>query len=467
MVNDQVVHSDSNLKLCRSLLILALPILIINVEYSGIAVVIPTITISLKMSLAHANWIAMAYLLIFSAFLVTGGKLGDLYTAKRMMAVGLCLFAAGSFISGLAVTSWQMIIGRGLQGLGAAIAFPNIMSVAYNIAPENRKGFVLGLLTGITGLSMAIGPLLGGFLTSYSSWRLFFLINVPISLLTIYAIFYYFPKAKLPHGRKPLDRYGIVLFSIFLISIIYGLNTLKSGIQAIHLLGYSAIVMLVSLGLFIYNECKVSEPLMPWQHIKNTEVLVGCLIRAAINFGFYIVLFSIGLYLHFVMGLSAAVSGFVLFPMSLLMGIMSFLSGKLIDYCGVYVPTITGVLLLVLCYIGFIFLPIQKHLIFIIGLLACYGIGYTFISPGLIKLTLNAVDESTRGFVSGMFYMMSVFGSTVGMAITGIVLSRYQHLSEQQNLIQSFPKLMSICLSVALFALIMLIARCKFSQKVS
>ncbi|ODN43456.1 MFS transporter [Piscirickettsia litoralis] len=450
------------------LVTLAFPVLMINIEYTGISVVTPAISTALSIPLAQTNWIALIYLLMFAAFIISGGRLGDLYSAKRIMTLGLILFIIGSFVGGISLTPWQMLLGRGMQGLGAAIAFPNITSIAYQSAPDDKKGVVLGVLTGMIGLSMAIGPPLAGLVTTHGSWRWFFLINIPIGIFTTFIIYLFLPVIKSSNNLKEkvnFDFSGMVLLSILLGSIIYTLGLMKNGFDDFILLGSGFIIIFLSLVLFIYNENRVKQPLILFAHLKNTQLVIGCLIRSCIHFGVYIVLFIMGLYLVFVMEFSAYRAGLILFPMSIAMGLFSFISGKLIDRYGPYIPTVFGIILLIVCYIGFMLLPIRENISLIMVLFAVYGIAYTLTSPGLMKLTLSAVDESTRGLASGLFYMMSLFGSTVGLAVTGLVLHCYSLASEKLSLIAAFLPLMGICLVVAIGALITLLILNKFDCK--
>jgi len=443
--------------------LLSFPVFLINLEYTGIVVVIPAISIALKLSLAQASWVIIIYLLVFSALIITGGRLGDLYLAKHVIIAGLILFILGSLIGGISVNAWQIIIGRGIQALGAALTFPNIMSIVYNYAPERKKGLSIGLLSTFVGAAMAIGPLLAGLLTTYTSWRYFFLMNVPIGLIVICLIAYYLPAVETSMSKKKskLDIRGIVLLSIFLTSLIYTLNLLKNGLEDPGLLSSTISITLLSLILFIYNEKKVSMPLINLMHFANLILLVSCLIRAGISFGFYIVLFILGLYLHFVMGFSAFSSGFILFPMSVAIGLFSLVGGKAVDCYGVYIPTVFGISLLSVCYFGFMVLPIQHDVILLISLLIIYGIAYAFISPGLVNIMMRSVPKPERGLASGMFYMMSVFGSAVGMTITGIILHIFRRFPEKINLVTAFPLLMRINFIIAIFSLLILLTLSK------
>ncbi|ALA25823.1 MFS transporter [Piscirickettsia salmonis] len=440
------------------LAILALPILMINIEYTGITVVTPVIATALAMPLAQANWIALAYLLVFSAFIIAGGRLGDLYSAKLIMILGLVLFIGGSLIGGISVSFWQILIGRGMQGLGAAVAFPNITATAYLCAPGHKKGAALAGLTGVVGLAMAIGPPLAGLLTSYGSWRWFFLINIPIGVVTIFIIWNYLPEINSTSEKLKgkFDTLGVIFLAIFLSSITYGLSCLKNGLNDLMVLCLSFMLAAVSLSLFIYNEKRAEHALICLEHFSNKKLIVSCLVRSGIHFGVYIVLFVIGLYLSFVMGFSADIAGLVLFPMSIAIGLFSFVSGKLVDKYEAYVPTSLGIILLIICYIGFIYLPIQEHVSLIMVLFLLYGIAYTLTSPGLMKMTVSAVDEADKGLASGVFYMMSLFGSTVGLGIAGLVLHCYRGESERLSLILAFPWLMVLCLIITIISFVFL-----------
>jgi len=165
--------------------LLCLTIFMINIEYSAINLIIPSICKSLHINEGGAHWIIVSYLLSMGAVIVAGGKLGDIFARDKIFALSLIAFTVTSVGVGYSHSFSILILYRIVQGISAGILWPNVIAIGYQAYPANQKGFTSGLMTSTIGLSIAAGPLIGLYFTHYFSWRYIFLINIPIVLIIL------------------------------------------------------------------------------------------------------------------------------------------------------------------------------------------------------------------------------------------------------------------------------------------
>ncbi len=305
-------------------------ILMVNIEYTGIAILIPPITKTLHFSISQTQWIASIYLLTFSALIIIAGRIGDIYNSRYVVSVGLVIFSLGSLLGGLAQVPWEMLTARALQGIGAALMWPNVTAIAFNSAPAEKKAFAISIVTSVIGFSMAIGPFLAGYFAQVLSWRWFFLLNVPLGIAILIHLLFFIPKEQQPRQPHTLDILGLIVLILFLVSLIIGIDSIKDIVANKVLICSLFIFAVILLSALIYIENRAQEPLLSLYLFKNHHFLIGCLTRSLTNFSFYIFIFITGLYLHLALGFLSLSSGIIFLPMTLIIGTFSLLSGKII-----------------------------------------------------------------------------------------------------------------------------------------
>ena len=248
---------------------------------------------------------------IFSIFLLTSaistpiyGKLADLYGRKRIFMIGISIFLFGSLLAGLSQTMHQLIIFRGIQGIGAGAIFTIGFTMIGDIFTLEERSIIQGAISTIWGIAGLVGPLLGGFLIDYLSWQWIFFINIPFGLLSVYIL------AKFVHEQKPatnpkIDYLGAILLSIAIGSLLYGVMSLDENFY----LGVILLVItLISSILFYIQEARTSEPIVPLFILNKSSIIVNIITFIS---SFILIACSVYLPLHIqsIMGYSATIAG--------------------------------------------------------------------------------------------------------------------------------------------------------------
>ncbi len=457
-----------------TLIIIACSILLFNVEYSGIPVIIPAVSKSLLLSVSQIQWMATGYLLAFFSLMITAGRLGDLYSQPRIFMIGLLVFVVGSALGGVAGNGWEILLARVIQGVGAAIVYPNMTAIAFVGTTPEQKSQIAGIIASIVGVTIAIGPPLAGFIATYLSWRSFFMLNVPIGLLLIFLIFRYLcrqpilleqPKVeKTAKPAKKFDIVGAIVLVIILVALIYGLEQFKDGLSHWAIAVGLLLVALIAVIGFIKIEKRAKIPIIPLEIFSNRCLVVYCMVRWTSNFSFYVLFFILGLYLTIALGYSELQAGLIFLPMSLMVGIASPIGGKLVAEFGEVSIAVTGMVIFLLVFSIFSITAKYDKLEIDLILLTFAGIAYGLVSPALIAAVMSASPPEQSGLASGIFYMMSLFGSTVGVTITGIIFYNLHQATVKQTIEHCFPIVMIICFIVVLLGCVLLLSHLCFEK---
>ncbi|MBN2776555.1 MAG: MFS transporter [Bacteroidales bacterium] len=442
------------------LLAMSLAVFMFCIEYTGIVIIIPAISQSLFLNTNEIQWSVIGYLLSFAVFIIISGRLGDIYGNRLVLIYGVVLFALASLLGGFSINAWQIILARVLQGLGAALLWPNTTAIVFNSSPENKKALAIGIITGVIGFSMAIGPLLAGYLSAIWDWRLFFFINIPLALIII-AVTCASVKTSKSNEKKTIDHWGLLLLILGLGCLMLGISYIKIDITTIFSSLLLILIGLLFLKKFLSHEKKSSYIMLDSDLIKNNNFILGCTVRATTNAAFYVIMFIMGLYLHLNLGYSTLKTGIMFLPMTLMIGFFSPIAGKLIDRYSELLISSIGLLFFIISYFAFALLQhfLQESRLLIL-LFLLLGIGYGFSSPGLLTFTMHTVEKKNTGAASGLFYMSSVLGSSIGVSIATIILSLYHSV-----LSKAFTPIMFLCVITASIGLLILIKIILLQQK--
>src|SRR5665213_3597761 len=244
--------------------------LMIVLDATVVNVAIPTIHHALDFSKTNLEWLITAYSLTFGGLLLFGGRTGDLYGKRKMFMIGITIFAASSLLGGFATNSIWLIISRGMQGIGGAIAAPTALSLIATNFPEGKeRNRAMGVYAAMSGGGGAVGLLLGGILTSYVSWRWIFFVNVPIAAVVLLLTPRALNESRSTSGH--LDVPGAVTVTGGMLALVYGLSNTSShswGSTSTLISLVSAVVLLTAFG---FIERRSKEPLMPLSIFKTVS----------------------------------------------------------------------------------------------------------------------------------------------------------------------------------------------------
>jgi len=426
------------------LIILSLALMIIVLDTTILNVSLRTIIQDLHTNIQSIQWVITAYSLMLAAFTVTGGRLGDLFGRKRMFVLGAIIFAVGSFITSISTSVGVMILGEAIiEGIGAALMLPATTSLLVSSYHGRDRQIGFGIWGGIAAGAAALGPVFGGWLTTYYSWRWAFRINVVVAVVLVLGSFLV-KEVIDTEEDSDIDFVGIILSALGLLSIVFGLIkastygwwAAKAPLiiwgQTIALGGISAtpyfillgIIILFFFGLWERHIAAIEEtPLVSLKLFTNKQFTLGVAITTLLALGQAGVSFIIPVFLQSVLNLSALQTGYAMLPMSLALLVAAPFSAYVSKYIS---PKRIIQIGLILDGIGFWVLAASIHATSGEWALApgfiFFGIGLGLMMSQTTNLTLSAISDEQSGQASGVNTTFRQIGATLGSAILGAIL---------------------------------------------
>lgn len=426
------------------LIILSMALMIIIVDTTVLNVSLKVIAQDLKTDLQGLQWVITAYALTLAALTITGGRLGDIFGRKKMFMLGAIIFAAGSFLTSISQSLGMMIAGESvIEGVGAALMMPATASLLVANYKGRDRAIAFGIWGGIAGAASALGPIIGGFLTTNYSWRWAFRINIFV-VIVLLAGTYFISESRDRKGNRELDFVGVLLSATGLFAFVYGIIEASTygwfkASAPYSIFGYSfnfgglsitPIVMaigIILLALFAVWEQRIEAkgkmPLVSLKLFANKQFTSGASTVALMSLGMTGIIFAIPVFLQSVQNLDALHTGLALLPMSLAILIVAPTSAVLTKRFTAKRIIQTGLLIAVLSsfYLRTLIEPTATAADIAPGL-ALFGIGLGMVFAQASNLTLSAVPVEQAGEASGVNNTMRQIGSTFGSAIIGAVV---------------------------------------------
>jgi EmrB/QacA subfamily drug resistance transporter len=369
------------------------------------------------------SWVFSVYLLASTTTVPIYGKLADLFGRKPIFLFGTAIFLIGSIASGASQSMEQLILFRALQGLGAGAVLPIVLTIIGDIFVLEERAKVQGLFSGVWAVSSIIGPALGGLIVDHFSWRWVFYINIPFGLLSAFLLIVYF-RERVDRKKVVLDYTGTLMLTGGIVALLFallqgGTNWAWNSLPSIALFALSALLLI----LFIYQENRAPEPILPLTLFKNRIIAIssiGGVILGVIMFGItsYIPLFVQG-----VKGGTATSAGVILGPLLIAWPISSTLSGKVIIRFGYRFTAVLGALFASVGMGMVTFFRVDTGLPFIVAAMLITGAGLGFMSTSFVIAVQNAVPWNLRGVATASTQFVRTMGGTVGVAVMGTILN--------------------------------------------
>ncbi|MCU1617813.1 MAG: drug resistance transporter, EmrB/QacA subfamily [Frankiales bacterium] len=394
------------------------------IDGTVVNVALAAIQADLHATAFQAQWVVESYALLLAALLLVGGALGDHYGRRRIFAVGVGIFAVSSVGCALSASVQQLIAARAVQGIGAALLVPGSLALISASFPEKERGKAIGTWSGFSGITAAVGPVLGGFLVDHFSWTWAFLINVPMALLVLWIVWRHVPESRGASARGGLDFWGALLATAGLGGIVYAfIEAPTQGWHALAVLAALAIGVLGGVG-FIAAERKVRSPMLPFALLRignfSGANLLTLLLYAALGGGLYF----FPLNMIQVQGYSATAAGAALLPFIFTMFALSRWAGQLVDRFGPRLPLVIGP---AIAAVGFALFTVP-------GVGASYwsgffpavmvlGFGMTVTVAPLTTTVMNAVGPDLAGVASGVNNAVSRAAAVLAIAVFGAVMA--------------------------------------------
>jgi MFS transporter, DHA2 family, methylenomycin A resistance protein len=401
---------------------------VVLLDVSIVNVALQRISDGLGGRVTDLQWIVDAYTLAFASFLLSAGTAGDRYGNKEVFGTGFILFTVASVFCGTATSLATLISARVFQGMGAAFIIPcslTLLNHAFEDPAQRAQAF--GWWAGSGGVSVAAGPVIGGFLVHTFGWRSIFFVNLPIGLAALLLTMRYIREEKPLRGRR-IDLAGQVvsLFALAALTtvLIEGTNWgwLSPGI-----LGLAAGFCLLSL-LFFVVETRQSDPMLPLTLFRSAQFSVATSLGLLLSFSFYGLIFTLSLYFQQVRHYSPLKTGFAFLPVTGLLTVMNIFAGRLAAKHGMRFPIVIGFIVggIGFFWLGFATNEAARYVNILLPLLGI-GAGVPLILPPVTSVLLASVDRSQVGLASATLNAGRQIGAAAGVAVLGSLLSVNHH----------------------------------------
>ncbi len=366
----------------------------------------------------YYTWVVTAYLLTSTVTVPIYGKLSDLLGRRPLLLFGIGLFLVGSALSGISQTMWELILFRGIQGLGAGALFPISLAVIGDLFPPSERGKYQGLFGAVFGIAFLIGPFLGGFLTDNVSWHWVFFVNLPIGLVALYVIARLLPTIKREGARNNIDLLGVATFTLAIVPVLIALTIAEDGDWAAPGVVGGFVMGAVFLVAFVWAERRAEDPMIPLDLFRNRTFSVSMIATFLASFGFSAAIIFLPLWFQVVQGASSTASGYDLMPF--LIGLIgsSIVAGQIISRTGRYKAVIVASMLILGVGLA-LFTNLRGDTptttMWLWMIVAGIGVGPTLAAFTII--VQNAVPFSRMGTATSDLTLGRQIGTTVGLTI--------------------------------------------------
>jgi EmrB/QacA subfamily drug resistance transporter len=400
---------------CLGTFMLLLDVTIVNVA-------LPDIQRALNSGFGDLQWVVDAYALTLAALLLAAGSLADLYGRRLLYLVGLCIFTVASLLCGSAASTLMLQLCRALQGIGGAVMFAVSLALLADAFRGKDRGTAFGIWGAVTGLAVAIGPLLGGALTSGVSWRWIFFVNIPIGLIAVVITTVHVAESKVKDARRP-DVPGFVVFTLGLGGIVFALiESNQRSFTDPRVLGslIGAVVLLVA---FVFIERAVTNPMFELGLFGLPTFSGGLVAAFGISASIFSCLLYLVLYLQDVLGFSAYGTGLRLLVLSGGILITTPIAGRLSARMPVRYLIGPGLLLIGVGLLLMLGLGAGSHWTHLIAGLAVAGAGSGMVNPPLASTAVGVVTPERAGMASGINSTFRQVGIATGIALLGTLFA--------------------------------------------
>lgn len=406
------------------LIAMSLGMFLVTHDISAVSVALPEIEAAFDSNLSIAQWVVSAHALAFAVFIVTGGRLADMYGRRLMLFIGAAIFGVFSLLCGLAPDMLALIGARAVVCIGAALLWPAVLGLTYGILPRERAGLAGGIIIGAAAVGTAVGPITGGLLAEFFGWRWVFIINLPIALLVIFIAWRVVPHDISLQERQRLDYVGIFTLSIGLLTLLIALNQAIDWGFGDPVIIVSLIASAVLLFAFIFIERRIGErALVPRDLMSNTEFRWACIAIALAGPTFLVTLLYLPQFLQKFLDFSPIKSGFALLPFMIFNALASFAAGPFYERFGPKLSATIGAAGLVLGILLFAIIPDSADYLWLLPGAVVTGTGFGVFVASMTTIAVTSVDESQMSLGGGIIYMFNIAGGTIGLVATTTVFS--------------------------------------------
>jgi EmrB/QacA subfamily drug resistance transporter len=391
------------------------------IDSTVVNVALPALQSTLRATITDVQWVVESYGLLLSALILVGGALGDSLGRRKMFLLGVIVFGAASAGCGLSATVRTLVIWRAVQGLSAAFLVPGSLAIISASFDEKSRGRAIGTWSGFTAMTMALGPVLGGWLVEHASWHWIFFINLPLAVLVVLITLWRVPDSRSPNALR-VDWRGAAAATFGLAALVYGFLEAAVAGWTPHVLG-TLISGVLSMGLFVLIEKRVSAPMVPldlfrWSSFRGANLLTLFLYAAL---GAFFFLFPMNLIQ--IQKYPTTETGAASLPMIFLVFFLSRWSGGLVPRYGPKTPLVVGPLIMAAGFALFAIRSVSASYwtgpfpgFLVLG----FGLAIT-VAP-LTTVVMSSVEQDRAGVASGINNAVARVAGVLAIAVVGIVM---------------------------------------------
>jgi len=388
----------------------------IMLDNTVVNVALPSIQQDLGASISGLEWTVNGYTLSFAVLLATGGRLGDIFGRRRMFIIGVVIFAASSATAGLAPDATSLVVSRVVQGVGAALMMPGTLSIITDAFPAHERGKAMGTWAGVSALALAVGPVLGGFLTEHVSWRAIFYLNIPVAIGAVLATLFAVRESRDTTVGREVDYAGVAVLTAGLTALVLALvegNSWGWGSTGIIALLAGAAI---ALPAFVFVENRVKAPMVQFDLLSDRNFLGAVVVALIITFAMMGVFFFLALYMQDILRYSPLEAGIRFLPSTLMIVGVAPVAGRLADRFGPRWLIAGGLTLVAASLFTFSGIAVDSGYLDLLPGFMLLGIGVAMTMSPMTSAAMNAVTVDKAGV--SMFRMV---GGSLGIAITGAI----------------------------------------------
>src|SRR5215208_2226970 len=409
--------------------VLGLSLFLISLDNTILNVALPTLQEDLSPSASGLQWIVDSYLLVFAGLLLVAGSLGDRFGRRRMLFAGLGIFGFGSVLAAMSGSAELLIASRALMGVGAAAIMPSTLSILTNTFPDRERAKAIAIWSGVAGLGVAFGPVVGGYLLKHFSWGSVFLVNVPLVVIAIAAALWLVPESRDRRGSR-LDPVGAVLSVAGLTSLVWAIIEAPSH-------GWTSALVLAAfatsaavLAAFVAWELRVESPMLPLRFFRDRRFSAASISIALVFFSLFGVIFFLTVYLQSVLGYTALEAGVRTIPVSAALIVGSGLGTKFAVALGlVVVAAALGILGTIDAASGYSVIALS---------LVVLGLGMGLAMAPATESIMGSLPRDQASIGSAVNDTVRQVGGALGVAILGSVLSS-RYSSDMDDAVRELP----------------------------
>ncbi|SEN70250.1 DHA2 family efflux MFS transporter permease subunit [Nonomuraea pusilla] len=396
-------------------------------------VALPTIQRELGLTISGLEWIVSGYILVFAGLMLVGGRLADVFGARRVFLAGLTVFTLASLAAGLSTSGAALIAARAAQGVGAALLTPTSLSLIRQIFPDPaERGRAVGVWSASGALSMALGPFAGGFISEHLHWGWIYLINVPIGALT-FGLAAWAVRPAFTRVRRGLDLPGLATSALALSALTYALiEGSGAGWTSPQILGAFGVAAAAALA-FVAVEARAAEPMIDLSLFRARLFSGGLLTMGVWSFGVFGIYFFSAMWLQNVLGLSPTQAGAGFVPMAVVMAVVALLSQRLAGRVGLARTVALGMTLMAAAVLFISRLGADAGYADVLPWFLLYGLGGGMLVP-LTAAVLGGMPAGRSGVASGVLNVSREVFGLLGITVLGAVLGSRQSASAEPPL---------------------------------